>query len=70
MRRSLHLRKDTLTELTTVELDAVMGAALTNGGICDKVNTIGLECTIPTCGAMCTGTSTTGLETLACVATD
>lgn len=69
MRRSLRLNKDTLTELTTMELDGVMGAAQTNGGICDKVNTLGLECTIPTCGVMCTGTSTTGLDTLGCVQT-
>jgi hypothetical protein len=66
MRRSLSLNKEVLGELTTMELSNVMGAALTNGGICDKVNTLGLDCTIPTCGALCTGTSTTGLESLGC----
>ena len=70
MRRALNLRKEDLGELTTIELSNVMGAALTNGGVCDAVNTVGGKCTIPTCGVLCSGTSTAGLDTLACVATN
>ncbi|HVF06229.1 MAG TPA: hypothetical protein VNA20_15410 [Frankiaceae bacterium] len=59
-RRSLFLKKETLTELA--ELDAtdlagVAGGADTRGNLCEVLS-LRLECGILTCNNQCTNTST------------
>ena len=55
MKRNLSLTKEVLAELATEELTSIGGAGISIPGC---VETIGGKCTIPTCGYMCTNTST------------
>lgn len=59
-RRSLFLKKETLSELAELdhaELAAVAGGALTRGHPCDALS-LRLDCGILTCNNQCTNTST------------
>ena len=56
-RRSLSLKKETLTELDATDLAAVAGGAETNGRVCDALS-LRLDCGVPTCNNQCTNTST------------
>ena len=63
MKRRLSLHKESLTDLTTAEI-LVVGAA--SGVPCNLTDLITGTLCFPTCGPLCTGTSTTGLESKTC----
>lgn len=52
--RKLAVHKETLAELTSTEMEAVVAARDASGLACEITDTLCL----PTCGPMCTGTST------------
>lgn len=56
MKRTLRLKKDVLTELTTDELGAVVGGADTVKTYCELLS-IDATCGRPTCGRNCTAVS-------------
>lgn len=56
MKRTLHLKKDILTELTTDELASVDGGAQTGAGLCYQLS-LDATCGRPSCGRNCTAIS-------------
>jgi hypothetical protein len=57
MKRNLALNKETLAELSTEDLAAVVGGQASIGQVCTEQLSLKAACGRPTCGQGCTGRS-------------